>query len=182
MSSRQCKRFHRDTRLAAELNGATAIIRSLVPVTLVIPWEHGIPPSQGIEQSRLIGPYCLCAHKALLASLDDRDAAIFRSCGSPGAGGFLAQQSDPDVIMDNASFRIAVARRLGGGLRPAGGISMRCCHTGQRGSCQSDIDPTGSHSDICTDGGFVIQRHDRVLRWLHKRSSQGQTSSPPQIE
>ena len=31
-------------------------------------------------------------------------------------------------------------------------------------------------------GGFVIERHDRGVRWLHKWLSQGRTSTPPQME
>ena len=59
---------------------------------------------------------------------------------------------------------------------------MRCRHSGANGQCAQDICASGAHGCVCSVGGFVIQRHDRVLRWLHRWLSQGRTSSPPQIE
>jgi hypothetical protein len=130
----------------------------------------------------LLGPYCQEVRKKIIGDLDDRGAAIFRSCGGPGAGGFLTTQSDANVLMDNITFKVAAARRLGGGVRPIGGVPMRCRHTGQNGQCTQNICTSGAHGCICAVGGFVIQRHDRVLRWLHQWLSQGRTSSPPQME
>ena len=171
-----------DQLLAAELQQATSLMRQFVPAIFSIPWEHGTPPSKGVKQKTLMIPYYEGRRKATLVSMDRRDAAIFRSCGGPGAGGFLMLQKDPDVIMDDESFKIAVARRLGGGLRPSSGAPMPCQHVGPRGPCTGQIDVSGGHASTCAVGGLVIQRHDRVLRWLHRWLSQGRTSSPPLIE
>ena len=126
--------------------------------------------------------YYAGARKATIDTMNRHDAAVFRSCGGPGAGGFLMLQKDPDDLMDDESFRIAVARRLGGGLRPTAGVPMPCQHRGARGPCSGQIDGLGRHPSTCPVGGFVIQRHDRVVRRLHRWLSQGRTSSPPQME
>ena len=54
---------------------------------------------------------------AILNTVDRHDVAVPHKCG--GAGGLLMLQEDSDVIMDNEFFRVAVARGLGGGLRPS---------------------------------------------------------------
>ena len=84
--------------------------------------------------------------------------------------------------MDNVVFRVGLARRLGGGLRPANGQPLQCRHAGANGGCAQQIDSSGSHASTCAAGGFVIQRHDRVLRWLHRWLSDGRTSTPPLME
>ena len=91
-------------------------------------------------------------------------------------------QTDPDVVVDNVSFKTALARRLGGGLRPAHGAPMQCFHSGANGRCAKEISASGGHAGSCPVGGFVIQRHDRALRWLHRWLSQGRTSLPPLVE
>ena len=154
----------------------------MVPATLAIPWEGGIAPTKEIKQKELFGPCCIAARKTLLGSFNDTQAAVFRSCGGPGAGGFLMLQTDPDVLMDDTAFKLAVARRLGGGLRPSGGGAMQCMHVGTNESCTQVLDHAGGHGGICAVGGFVIQRHDRVARWLHRWLSHGRTSAPPQLE
>ena len=135
-----------------------------------------------VKQLALIVPYCQGARKKLIQDLDERGAAVFRSCGGPGGGGFLMAQTDPDVVMDIVAFKIALARHLGGGLRPAHGAPMQCLHSGANGRCAKQISASGGHAGSCPVGGFVIQRHDRVLRWLHRWLSQGRTSSPPLVE
>ena len=103
-----------DPGLAAELGAAAAAMRRHIPAAIAIPWENGTVPGNAIKQSALLGPYCQAARKTFLESLDDRGAAILRSCGGPGAGGFLTTQSDANVLMDNTTFKVAIARRLGG--------------------------------------------------------------------
>ena len=120
--------------------------------------------------------------KALLDQMDTHDACILRSCGGPGAGGFLMQQTDADAIMDNERFKVAVARRLGGGLRPCGGGVRQCQHSGRNGGCPRIIDASGKHPGTCVVGGYVIERHDRAVRWLHRWLSKGRTSTPPEME
>ena len=44
------------------------------------------------------------------------------------------------------------------------------------------LDPDGIHSSICPIGGHVIQRHDRLVRWLYRWISQGRINSEPRLE
>ena len=67
---------------------------------------------------------------------------------------------DAKFVMDDERFIVAVARRLGGGLRPA----------------------HGRHVSNSTVGSQVIQRHDRIVRWLAGWLAEGRTSTPPEIE
>ena len=119
--------------------------------------------------------------KQFKAPLPPAAAASFLSAGGPGAGGFLWPPSDPDIAMDDVSFRIAYCRRLGGGLRPRR-ADQQCCHVGQAGQCPQQIDGTGHHGRVCPVGGFVVKRHDRVLRWLAAWLNQGRIQSPALCE
>ena len=139
-------------------------------------------PMQPIKQKMILTSCFVHARKSLLASMDYRSAAVLRSCGGPGAGGFLLLQKNPDALMDNLGFKVALARRLGGGVRPQGGGQMRCQHTGRNGGCTCQIDSDGRHAETCSVGGCTIERHDRVARWLHKWLSEGRTSAPPLME
>ena len=171
-----------DLVLAEESRTSAAAVRSVLPEVFGIPWEHAEPPSKPIKQKTLMVNYFACARKTLLASMGEHDATILRSCGGPGAGGFLTQQLDPSVLMDDDRFKVATARRLGGGLRLCNGRSLQCQHVGRNGGCQHQLDALGKHGGTCAVGGFVIERHDRGVRWLHKWLSQGRTSTPPQME
>ena len=87
--------------------------------------------------------------------------------------------------MTDRQFRIAIARRLGGCLRPTAvpdGQIPRCTHVGAIGPCASHLDEDAIHATTCPVGGHIIQRHDRLGRWLCKWLGQGRTSSPPRME
>ena len=91
-------------------------------------------------------------------------------------------QCNPKALMNDMSFRVAVAKRLGGGLRPSQGVQIHCRHSGGSGGCTSSIGADGQHARICAVGGFAIQRHDRIARWLRDWLAEGRTSVPPLLE
>ena len=171
-----------DPALSEELQSSAATVREFLPALFGIPWEQAEPPSRPTRQRTLMVNCYASMRKTLLANMGEHDACVMRSCGGPRAGGFLMQQSDPDAIMDNDRFKVAVARRLGGGLRPCGGRMMQCQHVGRLGGCRQQLDASGKHGGTCSVGGHVIQRHDRVVRWLHRWLSKGRTSTPPEME
>ena len=171
-----------DAVLGGELRGSAGAVRLMVPRLFSVPWEDGQPPVRPIRQRELMANYYATARKTLLDTMGEHQAGVLRSCGGPGAGGFLMQQTDANVIMDDDRFKVAVARRFGGGLRPAARAPMPCRHAGPRGSCAHQIDESGIHCGTCNVGGYAIERHDRAVRWLHQWLSQGRCSTPPQME
>ena len=113
----------------------------------------------------------------------DAASARFRSCGGPGAGGFLIAPADDSTCMTDVSFKIAVTRRLGGCLRPTiQGTGPACQHRGRNGICGRSLDPGGCHASICCVGGHVIARHDALNRWLQRWLCEGRTHSIPRLE
>ena len=113
----------------------------------------------------------------------DMAAARFRSCGGPGAGGFLVAPSDDSVWMDDFHFKTSIVQRLGGHLRPLQEDAQhRCQHTGAAGVCLSLLDSEGIHAKTCPVGRHVIARHDRAIWWLHRWLSQGRLNCEPRLE
>ena len=68
--------------------------------------------------------------------------------------------TDLKVVIDDERFDVAVARRLGGGLRPVQGRPV----------------------NTSTVGSQVIERYDRIVRWLARWLAEGRTSTLPEIE
>ena len=165
-----------DGTFAQDIASAVQGVRDMVGPTASIPWAHGVPPAVPFRQKRLTQLMQYESVKRFKASLSPPAAAAFLSAGGPGAGGFLWPPSNPDIAMDDVSFRIAYCRRLGGGLRPRQ-ADQQCRHVGQAGQCTHQIDAAGHHARVCPVGGFVIKRHDRVLRWLAAWLNQGRTQS-----
>ena len=64
---------------------------------------------------------------------------------------------------------------------PAGQVPI-CQHSGARGLCGQELDAEAHHASTCPTGGLVIQRHDRLARWLFRWLSQGRTSGTPRLE
>ena len=91
-------------------------------------------------------------------------------------------QRDASALMDDMPFRVALAKRIGGGLRPTQATPIPCRHSGGNGGCTGVIAADGRHASICAVGGFAIQRHDRVARWLQRWLAEGRTSVPPLLE
>ena len=149
-----------------------------------MPWENREAPAREFRQSNLLK---LAAKTTRLKLLDEMACPVaagrFRSAGGPGAGGFLMVPTDDTVWMEDLRFKVALARRLGGGLRPTGnGGHHRCQHTGRNGLCATVLDDNGIHAAICPVGGLIIRRHDRLVRWLHRWLSEGRVASQPRLE
>ena len=163
-----------DSAFAQDIASAVQCVRDVVGPTASIPWAHGVPPALRFRQKRLTQLMQSESAKRFKASLSPPAATAFLSAGGPGAEGFLWPPSNPDIAMDDVSFRIAYCRRLGGGLRPRQ-PAQQCRHVGQAGQCTFQIDAEGHRPRICPLGGHVVKRHDRVLRWLASWLNQGRT-------
>ena len=98
-------------RLATELQEGAVAVWAHVPQLFAVPWEHGDVPNFGIKQKQLMAHFYARVRKSLLATMSDHDAAVLRSCGGPGGGGFLLQQGDPKALMDDDRFKVAMAQQ-----------------------------------------------------------------------
>ena len=132
-----------DPGLATELSGAAAALRPLIPRTTAIPWEHGQTQDRKIRQGTLLQQVWRSIRTTLLDQMQSVAApARLRSCGGPGAGGFLIAPADDSTWIIDVKFKIAVTRRLGGCLRPvAQGLVPTCHHSGRNGLCGAPLDP-----------------------------------------
>ena len=173
-----------DSSLAADLRDAAGSLRPYVPPLFSIPWENGEMPTKECRQGTLLEKVYETTRLNVLREMpSDISAAHFRSCGGPGAGGFLIAPSDDSVWMDDLHFKTSVTQRLGGHLRPASDAAQnRCHHRGAAGVCLSLLDGEGIHAKTCPVGGHVIARHDRAVRWLYRWLSQGRLNSEPRLE
>jgi hypothetical protein len=176
--------LHADPGLGIELNNAAAAIRPLIPPVFDIPWEHTPTPPKEIRQGTLLRHIWRSTRKNLLDQMQTLAApARLRSCGGPGAGGFLIAPSDDSTWMQDIAFKVAINRRLGGCLRSAHqGDAPACQHRGRAGVCGAPLDADGFHASICATGGHVIARHDSLSRWLQRWLAQGRAHSIPRLE
>ena len=172
--------------LQQELEECAAVLRPWTKPAQTIPWEFGEPPTVPKKQAALLHHTNGVVHAHVLSQLPSLTAkARFRSSGGPGAGSFLQSPNDADALMSDHQFRIATTRRLGGCLRPTtvpDGQTPLCAHVGAHGPCSVQLDVDAIHATTCPVGGHIIQRHDRLGRWLCKWLSQGRTSTPPRME
>ena len=77
------------------------------PSFFAVLWKDGQPPPRPMKQRELMTNSYAMARKTLLETMDEHQAGILFSCGGTGAGGFLMQQSDAQVLMDDNRFEIA---------------------------------------------------------------------------
>ena len=169
-----------DAGLAADLSEAAASLRPLVPNIFAIPWEHRQAPSTPMKQRTLLQNVYRSTRKNIIEQMRPAAAAQLRSCGGPGAGGFLTAPADNAVWMTDVHFRAALARRLGGYLRAAQGFGAPACqHRAARGKCSMLLDDAVVHVRTCVKGGHIIRRQDRIVRWLQRWLSQGRSALKP---
>ena len=173
-----------DTGLATDLDDAAKSLRPYIPALFSVPWENGEVPTRGTRQTVLLARIYETTRMNVLRQMpSDAAAARFRSCGGPGAGGFLLAPGDDSVWMEDIHFRVAMTRRLGGRVRPASdAVQQRCQHRGAAGTCLALLDPEGIHAHICPTGGHVIARHDRLVRWLYRWLSEGRLNAEAHLE
>ena len=102
-----------------------------------------------------------------LAVMDDLGKARMRSASGAGSAAFLLLPKQQDHRVEDALFRVAVVRRLGGRVVPKGDdLQPKCALAGARGRCSTPLENDGIHANQCKCGGYVVRRHDRVVRWL----------------
>ena len=73
--------------------------------------------------------------------------------------------SDGDV-MEDFTFRLAVARWLGGGLSSTAEVRCHLCAARNPGAECPLLDAEGHHVRTCANGGWVVKRHDKIVKWL----------------
>ena len=81
-------------------------------------------------------------------------------------------------------FRIAVAKRLGGGIQAGSQASPApsCCHVGRNGPCPEKLDTAGVHPDVCMTGGYIVRSHNRLTKWLASWLREGRADSDVALE
>jgi hypothetical protein len=98
-------------------------------------------------------------------SLGVDDQVDFRSCGGPGAGGFLQppilfEDEEAPPPMPDGHFRVALRDRLRMLLCSPG---ARCQHRRCDGTlCNEPLDPRGKHAKKCEIGPSRNGRHDQI--------------------
>ena len=169
-----------DTALAGQLKAAgDALVVAGLPA-ISAPWLDGAPPNRSLRQSRILRRISSHMRKQLLPTVDAFKASRFRSSAGPGASGFLMCPSDPDVIMDDDAFKVAVAFRLGGGLRRVDGSAGVCSLRSREGPCRSPL--SHHHATTCACGGHIVRRHNRSARYLCGWLNDGRAESEALLE
>ena len=102
--------------------------------------------------------------EVLLRELPSDDRVDFRSCGGPGAGGFLeapvARDGEATAVMPNAHFALAFRDRL---RLPLCAPGSRCQRRDASGVvCGKELDPRGKHCKLCEFGSARTGRHNSL--------------------
>jgi len=101
----------------------------------------------------------------LLESLGEDDKVDLRSCGGPGAGGFLQppvpfEDEEAPAPMPDRHFQVALQDRL---RMPLCSPGARCQHRRRDGTlCNEPLDPRGKHAKKCEVGPCRTGRHDEL--------------------
>ena len=132
-----------------------------------IPWSNGDVP-RPFRQGKLVRRLAVKAREMFINNMDDLAAARWRSCSGAGSSGFLLAPLTGMPTVENTFFRIALAKRFGGGIQAGNraGPCPCCCHIGRNGPCTEALDPAGIHPELCMRGGYVVRSHNRLVRWL----------------
>ena len=98
------------------------------------------------------------------AALTDSVRAVILSSGGPGAGAWLLPPSQPQHILVDEHFAIAVKLRMGLPLPTGGG----CCRRrgGDGRVCGAPLDSSGKHAISCMCGGLTVQKHNSLSKNL----------------
>ena len=172
-----------DIELANQLQAAAVALKE-AGMHHSAPWDSLRVPSP-TSQGKILRKLASKMRKAQLDAMPDIAAAQWRSSSGPGASGFLLPPSSPDMLIDNVPFRIAVARRFGGGLVAGDNhppTAPQCAHLSRQGPCNAELDIHGHHASVCSCGGYIIRRHDRLVKWLAGWLQDGRASSEVHLE
>ena len=148
-----------------------------------VPWSNQSIPAP-FHQSKVVRRLSSKFRERKLAAMDALAAARWRSCSGAGSSGFPLTPLSPTTPVENILFRIAVAKRMGGGVQ-AGSQSNpapQCCHMGRNGACTHILDPEGVHADICPMGGYIVRAHNRLSCWLADWLKQSRAASEVHME
>ena len=97
-------------------------------------------------------------------AVDVKASATLRSAGGKGAGAWIVAPSQPDQLVSNMQFCIALRTRLHMTIPQCIGNSQR---RKQDGSLYGALlDPNGYHARICRSGGWIMKRHDAASALL----------------
>ena len=169
-----------DPALAAQLHSAgESLVAAGLPAASA-PWLDGVVPGRPLRQSRILRKIAGCIRKQLLSTADESKAARLRSSAGPGSSGFLLGPPEQEVVMDDDSFKLSVAFRLGGGIRYADGTSGNCCLRSREGPCRAPLNH--HHATTCQCGGHIVRRHNRTSRYLCRWLNDGRAESEALLE
>ena len=103
----------------------------------------------------------------------DSQGGRLRGQGRRGASLWLQQPLPEGEAPANATWSVMVRQRLlmpapGSPHVPQGPVQCRHCnHQGRR--CEAGVDDDGVHEGLCSIGGGVLTRHNRVRDWLAEK-------------
>ena len=156
-----------DPVLAHQLQAAADKLTGVGLQPLRTPWNnHDVPTP--FRQSKILKRVAATARSRCTSALPQMKAAQWRSSSGPGSSGFLQVPNEDRLVMDNVLFRISVARRFGGGirLRDLNAAPPQCAHCGRNGRCTGLLDHDGHHASTCNIAGYILRRHDRLVKWI----------------
>ena len=112
----------------------------------------------------------------LLRELDQDERVDFRSCGGPGAGGFLeppvCREEETPKCMPCAHFQVSLRDRLRLDVCPEGARCQRRTKDGV--VCGVLLDRRGKHAKLCEVGRARTGRHDSLRDFVagyHRRTT-----------
>ena len=172
-----------DAALAHQLQAAADKLTAVGLQPLSTPWNnHDVPAP--FRQSKILKKLAATARSRCTSALPRVKAAQWRSSSGPGSSGFLLIPNDEQLLIDNVLFRISLARRFGGGLRlqDLNAAPPQCAHCGRHGPCTGSLDHDGHHASTCNIGGFILRRHDRLVKWIASWLREDRADSDVRLE
>ena len=94
-------------------------------------------------------------------TIDARHKAWARSCGGPGAGGWLMPASHLSAVLSDEEFRTGISLRLFLDQVPENYVCP-FSSTPAAAKCGSQLDSQGLHLIACPVGGGLVGRHDSI--------------------
>ena len=154
-------------RLDRSITGAVADLEERGAPKAKIPFADGTGAADA-KQKDLVNHIHERRYEQRLETMDNAGRGQLRSASGSGSAAFLLMPTQQDHCIEDPLFRVAVVRRLGGWVvhRDGAGPQRYCALVGRNGVCRHPLDTGGIHVNQCKNGGYVVRRHDRVLRWL----------------
>ena len=173
---------HVDEVLDSVLGAAVEQLRQRGADPSEIPFSASMPAPLLTRQKRLVEATCQVARDGIMESLSEAARARLRSASGSGSSSYLLLPTQQDHHVEDYLFRAAVAKRLGGTVKPKDEANRTCSLHGRDGRCGMHLDEDTVHANQCKCGGHVVRRHDRVVRWLAGWLGDGRVGSEVLME